>query len=113
MRTICLFILTTIFSQTKAKVFLVTLDNEKGKELHDDSDIVEQDIEEEKANNDKEADEKEVEMPKEVEQKATTTDTVRDKTGHVVHSVASDYSSSYVKGKTGGTKRCRYKKNKR
>ena len=60
MKTIFLFIFATIFSQTKAKNFLVTLDKEKAQELHDNSDIVEQDIEEEEKKN--EADEKGVEL---------------------------------------------------
>ena len=60
MKTIFLFIFATIFSQTKAKHFLVTLDEEKVQELRDNSDIVEQDIEEEAKKN--EADEKGVEL---------------------------------------------------
>ena len=60
MKTIFLFIFATIFSQTKAKHFLVTLDKEKVQELRDNSDIVEQDIEEEEKKN--EADEKGVEL---------------------------------------------------
>ena len=60
MKIIFLFIFATIFSQTKAKHFLVTLDKEKVQELRDNSDIVEQDIEEEEKKN--EADEKGVEL---------------------------------------------------
>ena len=62
MKTIILFIFATIFSQTKAKHFLVTLDEEKVQELHDNSDIVEQDIEEEEKAKKNEADEKGVEL---------------------------------------------------
>ena len=62
MKTIFLFIFATIFSQTKAKHFLVTLDKEKVQELHDNSDIVEQDIEEEEKAKKNEADEKGVEL---------------------------------------------------
>ena len=64
MKTIFLFIFATIFSQTKAKNFLVTLDKEKVQELDDNSDIVDQDIEEEEKakKNDKGADEKGVEL---------------------------------------------------
>ena len=113
MKTIFLFIFATIFSQTKAKVFLVALDKEKVKDLHDNSDIVEQDVEEEKANkNDKEADETGVHM---AELKATHT--VRDKTGHA-YSVASDYSNTeawaevtFVDG--GVWWECRYKTSRR
>ena len=60
MKTIFLFIFVTIFSQTKAKNFLVTLDKEKVQELDDNSDIVDQNIEEEEKKN--EADEKGVEL---------------------------------------------------
>ena len=60
MKIIFLFIFATIFSQKKAKNFLVTLDKEEVQELRDNSDIVEQDIEEEAKKN--EADEKGVEL---------------------------------------------------
>ena len=62
MKTIFLFIFATIFSQTKAKNFLVTLDKEKVQELDDNSDIVDQDIEEEEKAKKNEADEKGVEL---------------------------------------------------
>ena len=62
MKTIFLFIFVTIFSQTKAKNFLVTLDKEEVQELRDNSDIVEQDIEEEEKAKKNEADEKGVEL---------------------------------------------------
>ena len=62
MKTIFLFIFATIFSQTKAKNFLVTLDKEEVQELRDNSDIVEQDIEEEEKAKKNEADEKGVEL---------------------------------------------------
>ena len=48
MKTIGLLIFITIFSQTRAKVFLLTLAGEKGKEWHDDSDTLEKGKEEEK-----------------------------------------------------------------
>ena len=82
-----LFIFAIIFFRTTAKNFFITLDNSEN----------EQDIEEEKA---KKADEREVDMAKEVELKAATTDSVRDNQG-------SDYSDKSGKSK------CRYKKNKR
>ena len=98
MTTICLFIFAIIFSRTTAKNFLVTLDKEKGKDSHnDDSDIVEkneQNMEEEKA---KKAEEREVEMAKEVELKAET----------VPGNLASDYSDKR------GTWKCYYKNSKR
>ena len=49
------------------KYFLVTLDEEKGKELDGDSDIDEKDMDEEKVKKGKEADDKEVKMAKGVE----------------------------------------------
>ena len=96
MTTICLFIFAIIFSRTTAKNFLITLDKEKGKDSHnDDSDIVEneQNIEEEKA---KKAEEREVEMAKEVEL-----------TESVPGNLASDYSDKR------GTWKCYYKNSKR
>ena len=90
MKTTCLFIFTTMFSRTTAKGFLLTLDTEKGKNLHDNNDIVEQHVEEEKVNNDK--DEKEVEIAIGVELKPTTTHTVGNKTSQVHSAASSDYS---------------------
>ena len=78
MKTIGLLIFITIFSQTTAKVFLLTLAGEKGKEWHDDSDILEKGKEEEKVNQGMEA--------KGVELKST----VGDQTGH-------DYSNGVAK----------------
>ena len=79
MKTIGLLIFITIFSQTTAKVFLLTLAGEKGKEGHiNDSDILEKGKEEEKVNQGMEA--------KGVELKST----VGDQTGH-------DYSTGVAK----------------
>ena len=124
MKTICLFIFITIVSQITAKYFLITLDEEKGKELDDNLDIVEKDMDVEKVKKDKEADEKEVEMAKGVELKPRATHTVDDMTGRAVHGVGTDYSSSKNPAKTNwahvtfsdsrGTRwECWYKTNKR
>ena len=110
MTTICLFIFAIIFSRTTAKNFLVSLDKEKGKDSHnDDSDIVEneQNMEEEKA---KKAEEREVEMAKGVELKATAKETVSLcpwQDGCVPDNLASDYSDKR------GTWKCYYKNSKR
>ena len=124
MKTICLFIFITIVSQTTAKYFLVTLDEEKGEESDDDLDIVEKDMDVEKVKKSKEADDKEVEMAKAVEQKPKPTHTVDDMAGPAVHGVGTDYSSSKNPAKTNwahvtfsdsrGTRwECWYKTNKR
>ena len=78
MRTVCLFILSTVFSNTMTKDFLITLDEEK--ESH---------AGEEKVNNDKEIEEKEVKMAKEIELKATET------IGNKMSRFSSDYHFSY------------------
>ena len=107
MTTICLFVFVIIFFQTTAKNFLISLDKDKSKDLHDDSEMVEneQGIEVEKGNK---ADETDVDMAKKVELKAAGTDTVRDNLGHL-YNVASDYSYS----DKSGTWECQYKKSKR
>ena len=110
MKTICLFILSTVFSQTTTKDFLITLDEEK--ESHAD---------EKRVSNDKEMEEmEEVAMAKEIEMKARGRETIGDRTSHV-HRVSSDYHFSPTKamrhvtflGPGGTWWECRYKTGKR
>ena len=88
MKTFGLFIFIAIFCQTTAKVFLLTLDAERGKERHNDSAILEKDQEEETVNKGKEADGKEVGTAKGVKPKPAGTHTVGDETDNVQSRVA-------------------------
>ena len=113
MKTICLFILGTVFILgTMTKHFLITLEKQNGS--HADSDIDGQDIEEEKVN-------KADVVAKETEMKGIGLDIIGDKTSHV-HRVSSDYYFSNVNKKIGhyifwdksGTMlECRFRKSKR
>ena len=112
MKTICLFILGTVFIlSTMTKDFLITLEN--GKELLAQSDIDGQDIEEEKVNK----------IAKKTEKKTTGRDTIGDK---FFRRLSSDYYFSKTKQKKtkkigkgvfldkGGTLwECRFRKDKR
>ena len=116
MKTVCLFILGTVFIlSTMTKDFLITLEN--GKELLAQSDIDGQDIEEEKVNK----------IAKKTEKKTTGRDTIGDKFfRRLSKKVSSDYYFSETKQKKakeigkgifldqGGTLwECRFRKNKR
>ena len=81
MKTISLLIFVTIFCQVTAKVFLVTLDKERGTKWHDESDILEKGREEKTEKMGKET--------KGFELKST----FDDEASHVHSRAASDYSN--------------------
>ena len=101
MKTICLFIFITTFSQTMTKQFLVTLKKENSTKLQNKSVAIEQDKKVEKVSNAKDPDEEDLdtkEMTKGVKLKPTRKDqTAEDKKAND-YSVAIDYSSLHLPG---------------
>ena len=66
MKGIFLLIVAATFSQTMAELFLLELDKEKGKELQDDSDLVEHHGRREEEDNEKDFYTKETQVVKRV-----------------------------------------------
>ena len=94
MKAVCLFIFTTTFSQTMTKQFLITLDKDKGKESQKKSNIIEQD--DEKVNNAKDLDEKDLDTKGEENKKPNHATADQNKTGND-NSFANDNSSHLMK----------------
>ena len=95
MKTICLFIFTTTFSQTMTKQFLVTLEKEKGNKLQNTSVNIEQNKEAEKVSNAKDSEEKDLETKGGRSNTTRTDQTANIKKGND-YSVAIDYSSLHL-----------------
>ena len=99
MKTICLFIFTTTFSQTMTKHFLLTLENENSNKLQNKSVAIEQDKKVEKVSNTKDSDEEDLdtkEMTKGVKSKPPRKDQTADNKKGNDYSVAIDYSSLHL-----------------